>query len=91
MREEAPIFVGWITTSRDREQGILSRENQIVSQDWTFFIDCLQNDIETHQTLGNFDESGIEVWHNRNRKSSYRYGTWCNNSLGWHNGGRKSH
>lgn len=33
MREEAPIFVGWIAASRDREQGILSRENQIVSQD----------------------------------------------------------
>lgn len=86
MRKEAPIFVGWIATSSDLKKEICIRENQIVSQDWNFFIDCLQNDIETQQTLGDFYEAGIEVWHNGNRQMSYRYGTWSNHSLRWHNG-----
>lgn len=90
MRREAPIFVGWITTANDPKKEIRIRENQIVSQDWNFFMDCLLNDIETHQTLGDFHEAGIEVWHNGNRKISYRYGTWCNQPLGWHNGIGKS-
>lgn len=86
MKKEALIFVGWVTTANDPKKEIRIRENQIVSQDWNFFIDCLLNDIETQQTLGNFYEAGIEVWHNGNPKISYRYGIWCNQPLGWHNG-----